>query len=249
MLEQGQLVDPYFYFSLPVLLAGLVLIGAGAIQGAAGFGFSMLAAPLLAVIDTAFVPGPMLFMAMSVSFWGMVSERRNVDYNGLGAALLGRFFASILAVILLSHLDQKNFSLVFGIAVLMAVLFSLVGFRFKPTPPILLVAGSLSGLMGTLTSIGAPPMALAFQNSSGPVMRSTLNSFFAIGAAFSLLALWFSGYFGWQQLMLALSMLPFGLVGFLFSGWGKAIIDRNRIKHVVFIVSSISAVTLILRAF
>lgn len=241
-------MDPYFYLSLPVLMAGLALVGAGAIQGATGFGFNMLAAPLLAVIDTAFVPGPMLFMAMIVSFWGMVNERKNVDYSGLGAALSGRFIASILAVILLSHLDQKSFSLVFGIAVLIAVLFSLVGLRFRPTPPILMAAGSLSGLMGTLTSIGAPPMALAFQNSSGPVMRSTLNSFFALGAAFSLIALWFSGHFGAQQLVLALSMLPFALVGFLFSGWGKAIVDRNHIKLVVFVVSSISAITLILRA-
>lgn len=248
MLEQGQLVDPSLYLTMPVLLAGLALVAAGAIQGSTGFGFNMLAAPLLAVIDTAFVPGPMLFMAMVVSFWGMVAERKSVDYKGLGAALVGRLFASVAAVILLSHLDQRTFSLVFGFAVLMAVLFSLVGLRFRPTPPILLAAGSLSGLMGTLTSIGAPPMALAFQNSTGPVMRSTLNSFFALGAAISLIALWISGHFGRPELILALSMLPFALLGFLFSGWGKAIVDRNRIKLLVFVVSSISAVILIFRA-
>lgn len=236
------------YLTMPVLLAGLALVFAGAIQGATGFGFNMLAAPLLAVIDTTFVPGPMLMMAMVVSFWGMVAERRSVDYTGLGAAVLGRLMASIVAVLLLSHLDPRSFSIVFGVAVLMAVLVSLSGLRFKPTPPVLLAAGSLSGLMGTLTSIGAPPMALAFQNSTGPVMRSTLNSFFALGAAISLVALWLAGHFGRAELMLAVSMLPFALVGFLFSGWGKALVDRNHIKLVVFVVSSISAVTLIARA-
>ena len=237
------------YLTVPVLLAGLALVAAGAIQGATGFGFNMLAAPLLAVIDTAFVPGPMLMMAMVVSFWGMVSERSSVDYRGLGAAVVGRLIASVVAVILLGHLDQRSFSIVFGVAVLMAVLVSLVGLRFKPTPKILFAAGSLSGLMGTLTSIGAPPMALAFQNSTGPVMRSTLNSFFALGTAISLVALWFAGHLHQAELILALSMLPFALVGFLFSGFGKALIDRNHMKLVVFVISSISAVTLIVRAF
>ncbi|MGH6761630.1 MAG: sulfite exporter TauE/SafE family protein [Phyllobacterium sp.] len=241
-------MDQSLFFSLPILFAGITLVAAGAIQGATGFGFNMLAAPILAVIDAKFVPAPMLMMAMVVSFGGMLAERRDIDMSGLRAALIGRVLASVAAVVLLSHLDQRSFSIIFGVAVLLAVLVSLTGLRFSPTPIVLLVAGSVSGLMGTLTSIGAPPMALAFQNARGPVMRSTLNSFFVVGAAISLFALWFAGYVHAAELFLALTMLPFALLGFVFSGWGKSLVDRGHMRMVVFAISSISAIILIARA-
>ncbi len=62
-----------------LVLAALALIVAGAVQGSTGFGFNMLAAPVLAVINPAFVPGPMLLIAGLVCFGGMLSEARFID--------------------------------------------------------------------------------------------------------------------------------------------------------------------------
>ena len=49
------------------------------------------------------------------------------------------------------------------------------------------IAGTASGLMGTLISIGIPPMAIVYQNSSARKVVATLNMFFGIGALFSVI--------------------------------------------------------------
>jgi uncharacterized membrane protein YfcA len=224
-----------------------VLVLAGAVQGSTGFGFNMLAAPTLAIISPAFVPGPMLLVSLLVSLSGMIREWNRVDYTGLSYALTGRVLATVLAVLCLGLLDAELFSRLFGAVVLLAVAISLAGIRIRPTPRTLFLAGTLSGFMGTLTSIGAPPMAMAYQNVHGAVMRSTLNSFFVAGALISIVALWAGGHFDRHQFLLALAMGPFAFAGFLFSGWGRRLVDSGWARPVVLTASGVSGAILIAR--
>lgn len=238
-----------FLLSAPGMAAVVTLILAGAIQGSTGFGFNMLAAPALAVIDPAFVPGPMIFMATVVSAGGMVAEWRDVHRRDLGFALTGRAIAALAAAAVLGVMSREAFAGVFGLGVLLAVVLSLAGLKIQPTGPNLLAAGAISGFMGTLTSIGAPPMAMVYQNTGGARMRATLNSFFVVGGLISLAALGWAGIFTRAELLLGLAMLPFAFAGFLLSGWGKRLVDKGRIKPVVLAVSSISSLVLLARAF
>ena len=50
-------------------------------------------------------------------------------------------------------------------------------------------AGALSGFMGTIVSIGGPPIALLYQNESGPSLRGTLSAFFVVGVALAIIGL------------------------------------------------------------
>ncbi|WP_187181989.1 sulfite exporter TauE/SafE family protein [Rhizobium sp. WL3] len=235
--------------SWPGLAAALALVLAGAIQGSTGFGFNMLAAPVLAIINPAFVPGPMLAMAMVVSAGGMVREWSDVNRPDLTFALSGRLLSAGAAAFCLGLLSQSAFEAVFGFGVLFAVALSLLGLRIEATRMSMFLAGTLSGFMGTLTSIGAPPMAMVYQNTGGARMRATLNAFFVVGSIISIGALWLAGGFGLSDILLAATMLPFALFGFLFSGWGKQFVDRGQVKMVVLLVSAASAVILLARAF
>ena len=230
-------------------LAIIALIGAGAVQGSTGFGFNMLAAPILAVIDPIFVPGPMLMMAGLVCVGGMIREAPFIDRKGVTLSLAGRLIASILAVLCLGLLDEATFSLVFGAMVLFAVALSMAGLKIAPTPGALFAAGSASGFMGTLTSIGAPPMAMVYQNAQGPVMRATLSTFFVVGAGISLVALALGGQMGWSEFGLAALLTPFAFVGFFFSHWGRQFVDKGRVRLVVLTVSTASALILIAKQF
>lgn len=230
-----------------LVLAAVALVGAGAIQGSTGFGFNMLAAPILAVIDPVFVPGPMLLMAGLVCVGGMIREAGFIDAKGLTYSLAGRLIAAGMAVLCLGLLDEATFSIVFATMVLLAVALSLLGLKIAATPRALFLAGSASGFMGTLTSIGAPPMAIVYQNSSGPVMRATLNTFFVAGSAISLAALFIGGGMKGEDFLLAAIMMPFAFVGFAFSYWGQKIVDKGRVRIVVLAVSALSAIVLIAR--
>lgn len=230
-----------------ILIAGLVLVAAGTVQGSTGFGFNLLAAPLLALIDPAFIPGPMLLVAMLISLGAAIRERTLVDLQGLGFALAGRIVFSVLAVMVFGTLTSGQFQIVFAAMLLVAVAISLIGWRIQPTPVNLFYAGSLSGFMGTLTSIGAPPMALVYQNAKGPVMRATLSFFFVAGAAISLVALWTFDRLPPSDIFLAAVMLPFALVGLVFSNWGRIFFDKGRVKPVVLVTTALTGVIMIAR--
>ncbi|PII37813.1 hypothetical protein T190_29580 [Sinorhizobium meliloti CCBAU 01290] len=230
------------------IAAAVALILAGAVQGSTGFGFNMLAAPMLAIIDPAFVPGPMLAMAIAVSAGGTVREWSDVNRQDLAFSLTGRCCGRG-AAFCLQLLSPDAFAAVFGFGVLFAVALSLAGLRIDTTRSSLFLAGVLSGFMGTLTSIGAPPMAMVYQNTGGARMRATLNAFFVVGGIISIGALFVAGSFGLSDLLLAATMLPFAFLGFLLSGWGRRLVDRGHVKVIVLIVSAASALVLLLRAF
>lgn len=231
------------------LAAIVTVFCAGAIQGSTGFGFNMLAAPLLALIDPAFVPGAMLLMATAVCIWGAVQERSDIHWPDLAITLTARLIAAALAAYLLGLFAPEVFAGLFGFAVLMAVAISLWGRKIQTTPPALFIAGFVSGLMGTLTSIGAPPMALVYQNTAPKRMRATLNAYFFIGGLISIAALTVAGRMGVADLKLAGTLVPFAFAGFLASGWGRRMMDKNRVRPVVLAISSVSALVLLARAF
>jgi hypothetical protein len=187
-------------------------------------------------------------MAFVISLGGMIRERQSIDRRGLGFALGGRVLASVAAVACLGLLAPESFGTLFGVLVLLAVALSVAGLRVEASSRNLFLAGGLSGFMGTLTSIGAPPMAIVYQNARGPVMRATLNAFFVAGAAISLVALGWAGRIEVADAVLAGIMLPFAAAGFLLSGWGRRLVDKGRVRIVVLTVSTLSAVILIGRA-
>lgn len=236
-------------FSWPGLAAAIALVLAGAIQGSTGFGFNMLAAPLLALIDPAFVPGPMIALATLVSVGGALREAKDINRSDLGFALAGRLLAAGAAAWCVGLMSQQAFSLFFGLTVLIAVAVSLSGLRITTTPRTLFFAGTVSGFMGTLTSMGAAPMALVYQNTGGARMRATLNAFFVVGGVISIMALVVAGQFSRHDLQLAAVMIPPAAAGFLLSGWGKTLVDKGQMKPLVLLVSGISGAMLLWKAF
>ncbi len=233
---------------LPGLPAILAVIVAGAIQGSTGFGFNMLAAPVLAVISTRYVPGAVVLISTVVCIVGALQERRAVVWSDLGFALTGRFVAACLATLLMGVLSDDAFSLIFGLSVLLAVVLSLFGVPIPKTRATLGIAGTISGFMGTLTSIGAPPMALVYQDSDPAQARPTLNAFFVVGGLLSLAALSLGGHFGRTDILLGLGLLPFSLIGLWLSVVWRGRISRSHVKRIVLIVSSASAAILLWRA-
>ncbi|MEM7566375.1 MAG: sulfite exporter TauE/SafE family protein [Pseudomonadota bacterium] len=232
----------------PVLAAAIVaLVAAGAVQGSVGFGFNMLSAPLLALIDPRFVPGPMLLLALLVCIGGAWRERGAIEARGLSFALTGRLLAAGPAVLCLGLLSEGTFSAVFGGVVLIAVALVAAGHTVARTPSTLLAAGAISGFMGSLTAIGAPPIAMVYQSAAGPVMRANLNAFFVVGGLISLAALWLVGEMGAHDLLLVAILTPFAALGFAVSGPLRPILDKGRTRMAVLVVSGLSGAVLFAR--
>lgn len=233
----------------PVLLLGALAVFAGSlVQASTGLGLGMVAAPILLLIDPRLVPGPLLVLALVISLLVTIREWRGIDRKGLSFALAGRIPGSVLAGLTISAVPLSTYNLLFGVLVLGAVLLSATGWRVLPTPRNLLTAGFTSGYMGTLTSIGAPPLALAYQHSVASSMRATLAAYFAIGSAFSITVLAMFGQFAAEQALASVMFIPPLIAGFWASGHVVPRMNNKLARYAVLSLSGMSALMLIIKS-
>ncbi len=106
-----------------------------------------------------------------------------------------------------------------------------------------------SGAAGTATSIGGPPVALLYQDATGPRVRATLAAYFTAGALLSLAALAVAGQVTAPSVTAGLYLLPFMITGFAVSSPLRRFLDRGRTRPVVVGLAAAGAVVLLVRAF
>ena len=232
--------------TVPHFAAATVVIALGSVlQGSIGFGLALFAAPLLALIDTHLAPGPLL--VANVALTGLMARREwhQVRFGDLGWSLGGRVIGIAVAIGIMSSLSTHGLELFFGGIVLLGVLITALGLSFKLNPGTLVGAGVVSGIMGTATAIGGPPMAIIYQRESGPSFRGTLSAYFTIGAVLSALGLVWSGRFGLSELTQGLLLCPGVCLGYLASHRFIGHVDRKGIRPAVLTVSALSAIVLI----
>lgn len=224
------------------------MVAAGSfVQGAVGFGLSLVAAPLVTLIDPALVPGPLLLAALVLPLLTARRDRRWIDLRGVRWALVGRVPGSILGALLLTALPPRSVALTVGLVVLAGVAMTASGVRLRPRAGTLLVAGVLSGFMGTTAAIGGPPVALIYQHAEGPRLRGTLAGYFVVAAAISIVVLAAAGRFGVRDAVVGLALLPGVALGYAASGAVARRLDRGRTRHAVLVVSTIAALVLVVR--
>lgn len=195
--------------------AGVVtVIIAAIVQSATGIGFGLIAAPVLLLIDPKFVPGTVIFLGTAVSLLSAVRDISDINRPFVAAGIVGRIPAAILAASLVASLSQTVFQIVFACVILFAVAMSLLGPAIRPSVRGMAIAGVLSGFMGTLTSVGGPPFALALQNAPAHQLRATLNGVLLLGACVSMVSLAAFGSFGWAEIVRGLALIPSVLLGF-----------------------------------
>lgn len=231
-----------------LLLAALILFFACALQGAVGFGSSLIAAPLLVLINPTFVPGPLIVTSLVLNALVIWREDEKVHPAHLGWSMVGRVPGSALGAIALATLPASQLSIGFGALVLLAVVISVGGWSLAPTSPSIVGAGALSGFMGTATSIGGPPIALLYQHEHGPQFRATVANLLVYGGFISLFMVVIVGEFGWDETVASVAFLPAVIAGFFLSSQLTKHLDRGHTRKAVLVVSGLSAVAVIVKA-
>jgi uncharacterized membrane protein YfcA len=224
----------------------IVAVGA-CVQGSLGFGLGLIAAPVLALIDDDLVPGPLLFVGVVLTIIVAAREHAALDWHGIRWALVGRVLGTILGTVVIAFVSDDGLILMLAGSILLAVGLSVAGWQVRPTPGTLVGAGTVSGVMGMLTSIGGPPMALVYQRERAAQLRTTLAGFFLFGASLALVALAIGGEFGGHELLLGLSLLPGLFVGLFASRWMARYLDHGWTRPAVLAFSAFSALLLIVQ--
>jgi hypothetical protein len=102
--------------------------------------------------------------------------------------------------------------------------------------------------MGTISSVGGPPMALLYQHSGAAKLRATLAAYFVFGVVFSLVALHSVGRFGWLELKMALLLTPGMLGGFFLVKPLQSRLRESMIRPIILSLALVSGGWVIWRA-
>lgn len=229
------------------LAVGAVLLGA-LLQGSLGFGLGLLAAPIVVLIDPTLVPSTLIGLSIPLAGLVMWRERDAIELGAVRWAIVARFPGAFIGAAAVAALGTRSLAIVFAVSILVAVGISLFGFAVRQTNRNLAIAGFVSGVTGTATSIGGPPMAIVLQRSSGSRLRMAMSTFNGAGALISLGMLLALGQVERRDLGVMAVLAPAALAGFVISGRTNRFLDGGHTREAVLAVAAVSAVAILLRS-
>lgn len=223
-----------------MLLAVLLIFVGSFVQTAIGFGLAIISAPLLIIVAPEYVPAPICLVALFISILNALKHKSNVEIGGLKMALIGRVPGSIAGGFLLVLVSTDVLALWIGLLVLFAVAVSLLPYRVEPTPLRMSIAGFFSGLFGTSSGIGGPPMALLLQHQEANQLRGNLSAFFVFSSLISLTIQIPAGFFTLYHLKITLPLIPAAWLGYRLALWSTHSLAKEKIRYVALLLCFVS---------
>jgi uncharacterized protein len=226
-------------------VVAVTVLLASALQASIGFGIGLLAAPIVALVDPGLIPGTLIMVAAVVTLMVVIREHEAIDLTGTGWALVGRVPGTIAGALLLATLPEPALAIMLSAVVLVGVVLTSFGWIPLPRRRNVVLAGAASGVLGTATSIGGPPMALVWQRNTGAKLRGTMGGFFLVGSMMSIAALAVTGAIDGRTVGAFAVLVPAAVAGYLLSRPMNRFLDPARLRWLAIGVSTIGAVVLI----
>jgi uncharacterized membrane protein YfcA len=193
--------------TLLAVAAGAAVMTGAALQSSIGFGFALVAAPLLfAATSPPEAVGLMIVLALEVGLLTMLTERRRPQpvWRDVRAVVVWSLPGAFAGVAVLRSLDELALQLLVTAGVLFALVVNLRAVHREPPPPGSVhepplwarpAAGLMSGALNTSTSTGGPPLVLLLMSRGlrPGVVRDTLTACFLGFAPVSVAALVLTG--------------------------------------------------------
>lgn len=229
------------------LLFAIVVLAAG-VQGALGFGFGLVALPVLGYLLPAHTPQVLILVGLpAVSY--VVWKERAFALRTLRWVLLGRLLGTVPGVLLVALLPLRGLQVAFGVATLATVGLMLVRHRdVVRHARTEVLAGVLSGTMATATSLGGPVLAVLHARLPPRDLRAVMAWTLLFGNLLSLAGLRLVGRVTPADLALALLLLvPVG-IGVRTGSALLARLSAAFVRRFVILLATVAALFLMVRA-
>lgn len=231
----------------PLLLSILVLTVAAAMQAATGLGAGMIAFPLIALISIELVPGPLIFASILLSVYMAWRGWQDIRFASIKLLFYGIMAGTVIGGLSMKLIPVDSLGIFFGLLLLTVVMISIFGHRMTYTTTNVLSLGTAAGFMGITVASGSPFVALLYQNEKAATIRATLAYIYLLAGILTLFVLNAIGRFGQTEFLHGLYLAPGMLLGFLVSGKLAATVDRGYSRTIILVVSSLSALALIIK--
>lgn len=206
-----------------LILLNLVIALGSIVQMTAGLGFTMVATPLIGLINLAYLPGPMLFANIILSIGMVLRGRAALDRREVAPLMVGLAGGTAAGAAFLTQIAAERLGVVFGLLILGAVVLSIVAPQVRLSRRNVLLGATGSGFTGVVAGMHAPPLVMLYQREDPAKIRATFATVFVVGIVLALIGLAMIGRFGGAEIMMGVSLFPGVLLGTLI---GRSLAGR-----------------------
>lgn len=216
-------------------VAAIVAI-ASLVMAVSGFGFALVAVPLLAVVvgaETSVVANAMIGLGLVALM--TLRNRHGVVRRTVVLGSLAAIAAMPLGVIVLVRLDDRALMATIGVVVITIAAALALGLKVSGSSATDVVAGALSGALATSTGTNGPPLVIALQGRGYPpsAFRATLAALFLVQSIAALVAFALAGRITADVGRVALAGYPAMVAGLLIGERMVARVDAGRFRALV----------------
>ena len=215
------------------------------LRGFTGFGFSLVAVPLLSLVAAPAEVVPVAVMLqLSISVAGLRDSLRLADWRSVGLLAAAAAVATPVGIAILVALSAAQARVAIAVLLLLAVALLGRGWRFarRLSVAATLAVGAVCGLFNGLAGIPGPPVVAFFVASGVPsaIARASMIVLFLLTAVFAASGLVVAGLLGPAALVPIVAGLPLVFAGSLA---GAALFRRSGGRHYDRIALGVLAVT------
>lgn len=231
------------------IICALVLLFGSWVQTTIGFGLAVVAAPIMVWVSPTWVPIVLTITALLLSFINTWNQRQHLHLQVMIIPMTTRIPGTIFGVWLLSQISTTALQIIVSITVLMAVVVTMGKTRFEANKMSLGVAGLVSGITGSTTAIGGPPMAVLMQHGDPRETRANLSLYFTYSCLLSLVGYYWIGLLDQDIILTSLSFIPVMLTGFFLGTKTRKYVDAEQFRKALLFICFIAGVGALIGAF
>ena len=223
------------------LITSLIIFIASAVQGAVGFGFVLIVAPLLTIFLPLkiLVPTFILF-GLVVNTMIIFSVKQHISLKEIWVLIVMGIIGIPIGVYGLNNLDPESLKFIIGIVILLTSLAMYKGFKLnlKNKSLSFSFAGFISGVLNGSISMSGPPIVLFLANEGYDKnkFRANTNAYFIITNVITIITLAFNGYITADVLQFAGSNLIILILGTISGIYISKKINEQTFKKVILIL-------------
>jgi uncharacterized membrane protein YfcA len=236
------------------LLAVIVIICIAAIlQSISGFGFSLLAMPLLSIFVD--IQDAVVIATLCGIFTNAVHLRKDfqlVERSIARRISLSALIGMPLGVVVLSVFSATHMRAIIGAVIVVLVFLMMRNFILKTeNTNVDIVLGAFSGLLATSVSTNGPPLVFLLQSKQLDPwrLRATLAYVFTISGCASFIVLMIAGKGSIEAFQYAMLSLPAMYLGTVVGRRARLRVTQEAFKRLMYVLLLATAVSTTLAAF
>jgi len=235
-----------------VAVVGAAVFVAATIQIVSGFGFGLLAVPVMTLaITTRDAVVVTTLLGMTVSTWQAIHGRAHADWALVRRLSISAYVGMPIGLWVFVAVDDHVLRLLLGVAVLGSVVLLAFRINLRHSGPALDVgAGFLSGVLNTSLSTNGPPLVFVLQarHLEPQPFRSTISMVFALSNIAGLTLFVAAGKVHHDGLVAAAVAIPALVCGQLLGFPIRRHIHGERFRRLVLGLLVVAALSAILSA-